>query len=237
MGKKLHQQRRGKGSNIYKKLPGTYDITATYANINQSTGEVLGFLNHPGHTGLLMALLYDDFSTSYMIAPEGIKIGDKIYINPKEPKYALGSILKLKDIPEGVPIYNIERHKGDGGAIARAAGAFGTILSHTPTGAVVKLMSKRIVTLDNECRAQLGVSAGSGMHDAPLMKAGKSFYIMHATNKWWPRPRGVKMTPADHPFGGKEHHEGKSSITPRNSPPGRKVGHIAARRIGRKKRG
>ncbi|MCL5430524.1 MAG: 50S ribosomal protein L2, partial [Candidatus Marsarchaeota archaeon] len=49
--------------------------------------------------------------------------------------------------------------------------------------------------------------------------------------------RGVKMSPVDHPFGGKQHHKGKSSMTSRNAPPGRKVGHIAARRVGRKKKG
>ncbi|MGI0134912.1 MAG: 50S ribosomal protein L2, partial [Candidatus Micrarchaeaceae archaeon] len=48
--------------------------------------------------------------------------------------------------------------------------------------------------------------------------------------------RGVHMDPVDHPFGGKQHHKGKSSMTSRNAPPGRKVGHIAASRVGRKKR-
>ena len=48
--------------------------------------------------------------------------------------------------------------------------------------------------------------------------------------------RGVKMNPVDHPFGGKQHHKGKSSMTSRNAPPGRKVGHIAASRTGRRKR-
>ena len=60
---------------------------------------------------------------------------------------------------------------------------------------------------------------------------------MHATNRGWPVIRGVKSNPVDHPFGGKQHHKGKSSMTSRNVPPGRKVGHIAGRRVGPKKKG
>ena len=72
--------------------------------------------------------------------------------------------------------------------------------------------------------------------EQPLMKAGKNFYRMHSVNRTWPTNRGVKMNPVDHPFGGKQHHKGKSSMTSRNAPPGRKVGHIAARRTGRRKK-
>ena len=81
-----------------------------------------------------------------------------------------------------------------------------------------------------------GVISGGGLKDQPLLKAGKSHYINHTLNRLWPRNRGVKMNPVDHPFGGKQHHKGKSSETKRGASPGRKVGHIAARRIGRKKR-
>ena len=73
--------------------------------------------------------------------------------------------------------------------------------------------------------------------EQPLVKAGRAHYKMHATNRGWPVIRGVKSNPVDHPFGGKQHHKGKSSMTSRNAPPGRKVGHIAARRVGRKKKG
>ena len=68
------------------------------------------------------------------------------------------------------------------------------------------------------------------------MKAGKNHYIKHAVNAHWPTQRGVKMNPVDHPFGGKQHHKGASSMVSRNAPPGAKVGHIAASRVGRKKR-
>jgi large subunit ribosomal protein L2 len=73
------------------------------------------------------------------------------------------------------------------------------------------------------------------MTDQPIVKAGKNHYIMHAINRTWPVHKGCQENPVDHPFGGKQHHKGKSSMTSRNAPPGRKVGHIAASRVGRKK--
>ena len=237
MGKKLRQQRRGKNSNAYTKLPGTYDIDPSYAADRQSkkTGEVTELINHTGHTAPLVHILYEDMTDGYLIAPEGIKIGDKVQINAQN--YSLGSVMRIGDIAEGTPIYNIESIPGDGGKLTRAAGASASILAHSESGSIIQLRSKQKMTVDNNCRAQLGVVAGVGMNEAPIMKAGKNHYIKHALNRYWPRLRGVKMQPSEHPFGGKQHHKGKSSMTSRNAPPGRKVGHIAARRIGRKKKG
>ena len=238
MGKRLKQQRRGKGSNVYSKLPNTFDVNVKY-NSNREvkiTGEVIDFFNSTGHTSPIMSVIYDnDFSKGTLLAPEGIKIGDKIHINEKI--YSLGSVMKLSEIPEGIPIYNVEYRPGDGGKIIRAAGTSGYISAHIGSTVTIQLPSKQSMILSGECRAQLGVVSAGGFLEQPLVKAGKNHYIKHALNRTWPTNRGVKMNPADHPFGGKQHHKGKSSMTSRNAPPGRKVGHIAARRIGRKKSG
>ncbi|MEM0149740.1 MAG: hypothetical protein QXW10_02490 [Candidatus Micrarchaeaceae archaeon] len=233
MGKKLRQQRRGKGSNVYRKLPGTFNISVSYPN-KEAVGEVIGLENSTGHTAPLMKLQYDDFSYSYMIAPEGIKVGDKIYINSKN--FSLGSVMALADIPEGMPIFNIESVPGDGGKYARSAGSSAVLSSHLGNKATIVMPSKAEILLSASSRAQLGVAAGGGIAEQQMLKAGKNFYRMHAVNRTWPTLRGVKMNPVDHPFGGKQHHKGKSSMTSRNAPPGRKVGHIAARRVGRKKK-
>ncbi|MDE1810672.1 MAG: 50S ribosomal protein L2 [Candidatus Micrarchaeota archaeon] len=237
MGKKLRQQRRGKGTNVYRKLPNTFDVSVTYTN-NRSKElfcEVTGFVNHTGHSAPLMTVLFEDFTTAYMIAPEGIKIGDKVHIGPN-PVYGLGNVMRLGDVPDGAPIFNIESRPGDGGRLVRAAGAAAYISQHIGDSTTIQMPSKNTINLSNECRAQLGVVAGGGMLDQPLVKAGKAHYIMRTLNRTWPVQRGVKMNPVDHPFGGKQHHKGKSSMTSRNAPPGRKVGHIAASRVGRKKR-
>ena len=235
MGKKLKQQRRGKGSVAYRKLPGTFDISVNYPQVENKVGEVINIFNHTGHTGPIMEVLYEDFSTGYLMAPEGISIGDKIYIN-KDNSYSLGSVLPLSKIVEGTPIYNIEFKPGDGGKMIRSVGSYAFISTRDEGKVTVTLPSKVQVVLSDKCRAQLGVIAGGGRKDQPIVKAGKNHYIKHAINALWPVNRGVKMSPVDHPFGGKQHHKGKSSMTSRNAPPGRKVGNIAARRIGRKKR-
>ena len=236
MGKKLRQQRRGKGSNAYSKLPGTFDISVDFPNSSKiTTAEVVSIFNHTGHTAPIMNIVYEDFSKGCMIAPEGIKIGDKIMVN-KQSGYSLGSVVRLSKIPEGVPIYNIESIPGDGGKLVRSAGAAAYISGRVGEMVNVKMPSKSNVSMNPDCRAQLGVVAGGGKKDAPIVTAGKAHYMNHTLNRLWPRNRGVKMNPVDHPFGGKQHHKGKSSMTSRNAPPGRKVGHIAARRVGRKKK-
>ncbi|EQD47203.1 50S ribosomal protein L2P [mine drainage metagenome] len=238
MGKKLRQQRRGKGSNTYRKLPNTFDVNVKFAHDAsvKRIGEVVALFNSTGHTVPIMEIQYEDLSKSMMIAPEGIAIGDKIFVDYNN-NFTLGSVLKLSEIPEGIPIYNIESTPGDGGKMVRVAGAAAYIKAHIGGTATVTMPSKASVVLPGMCRAQLGVIAAGGILDQPLVKAGRSHYIYHALNRTWPRNRGVKMNPVDHPFGGKQHHKGKSSMTSRNAPPGRKVGHIAARRVGRKKKG
>ncbi len=237
MGKKLKQQRRGKGSNAYTKPPRAFKTTVSYTNDRSAElrAEVLCILNRTGHTAPVMEVMYEDFSKGYMIAPEGITVGSNLYIG-KSPGYSLGSVLPLSQIPEGIPIYNIESKPGDGGKYIRAAGSSAKILGRTSGTVSILMPSKKTVSLSSECRAQLGVVAGGGMDSLPIMKAGKAHYMNHAINRMWPKYRGVKVNAVDHPFGGKNHHKGKSSTTSRNAPPGRKVGHIAARRTGRRKR-
>jgi large subunit ribosomal protein L2 len=236
MGKMLKQQRRGKGSNAYAKKPGTFQTTVSYPNAQgrDVVGEVVRFINDPGHTAPLMEVLYEDFTRGYLLAPEGIRVGDKLHVSGKSV-YALGNVLRLGDIPEGTPVYNVESVPGDGGKLARSAGSAAYVVAHGETTSIT-LPSKVTITCSNECRAQLGILAGGGMTDAPLVLAGKSYHIMKPLNRRWPHCRGVKMNAVDHPFGGKQHHKGRSSMTSRNAPPGRKVGSLAASRVGRKKR-
>lgn len=238
MGKKLRQQRRGKGSNVYRKPVNHFkaDVVFPKRTLNNKVmGEVVEFIDDPGHTAPLMKIRYDDYTESILIAPEGIKLGDKIE-EGHGANITLGSILKLGEIPDGMPVYNIESFPGDGGKLTRAAGSFATIVAHNQNTVTVSLPSKKNVDLSPDCRAEIGAVAGGGAKAKPIMKAGKNFYIKHAVNRTWPTNRGVKSNPVDHPFGGKQHHKGASSMTSRNAPPGAKVGHIAARRVGRRKR-
>jgi large subunit ribosomal protein L2 len=239
MGKKIRVQRRGKGGRAFRRPPNTFKADVKYdvpLKDGKMIGEVVEFIDDPGHTAPLMRIKYDDSRENILLAPEGIKIGDRIQ-EGRSAEISLGSVLPLSTIPDGMLIYNIEVKPGDGGKMARAAGNFATVLAHIGDKVNVLLPSKQTLFLSNDCRAEIGAVAGGGREAQPILKAGKAHYMKHAINAYWPGHRGVKSNPVDHPFGGKQHHKGASSMTSRNAPPGAKVGHIAARRVGRKKRG
>jgi len=89
-------------------------------------------------------------------------------------------------------------------------------------------------TVSNDCRAMVGVVAGGGRLDKPLLKAGRAHHKWKMKRNGWPKVRGVAMKPVEHPHGGGNHqHIGKPGTVRRDTPPGRKVGLIAARRTGR----
>ncbi len=238
MGKNLHQQRRGRGTNAFRKPPNYFKANVLFPNRKieaKLTGEVMEFIDDPGHSAPLMRVVYEDNTETVFLAPEGIRVGSRIQ-EGTGADVTLGSILPLGKIPDGTPIYNIESLPGDGGKLARAAGNYATIVSHALGTVSVLLPSKRVTDISSSCRAQIGIVAGGGADAQPILRAGKSHYMHHAVNAPWPHHRGVKANPVDHPFGGKQHHKGASSMVSRNAPPGAKVGHIAARRVGRKKR-
>uniref|UniRef100_A0A4W3ICC1 Large ribosomal subunit protein uL2 n=1 Tax=Callorhinchus milii TaxID=7868 RepID=A0A4W3ICC1_CALMI len=96
----------------------------------------------------------------------------------------------------------------------------------------IKGIIKAMISSAN--RAIIGVVAGGGRIDKPILKAGRAYHKYKAKRNCWPRVRGVAMNPVEHPFGGGNHqHIGKPSTIRRDAPAGRKVGLIAARRTGR----
>ena len=236
MGKPLNQQRRGKGSPSFKRPSHRFLVDLKLPNFAKKIkGEVLRFVDDPARSGLVMDVLFEDRSKHYLLAPEGIKVGDFIsYGSGSEVK--TGNILPLAEIPEGTPIFSVEITPGDGGKLVRGAGTCAYVLGHADGFTSIQLPSKAIKTLKDNCKAVIGVVSGGGRKEVPFLKAGKKFHAMKARNMYWPKVRGVKMGAYDHPFGGKEHHKGKSSTVGRHAPPGRKVGHLAARRVGRKTR-
>ena len=89
-------------------------------------------------------------------------------------------------------------------------------------------------TMHSRCRAMVGIVAGGGRLDKPMMKAGRAYHKYAVKRNSWPKVRGVAMNPVEHPHGGGNHqHIGHASTCKRDAPPGRKAGMIAARRTGR----
>lgn len=232
-------QNRGKGTPRYRAPSHRYKYTVKFRQFDameregKIIGEIVGFVKDPIHSAILMRVLFENGEEKVYFAPEGIRVGDRIE-EGTAASLMLGSVIPLEKIPEGSPIFNIELRPGDGGKLVRTSGGIAYIRAKEAEGVYVRMPSKRTILLSNNCRAQLGNLSMGGKLELPLMKAGTAYYKKHATNRHWPLVRGVHQNAVDHPFGGKQHHPGKGTATARNAPPGRKVGHIAARSTGRK---
>ena len=100
---------------------------------------------------------------------------------------------------------------------------------------VVEMPSAKRRVFLPECRATIGVIAGSGRKEKPFLKAGTKYYAMKAKNKLWPQVSGTSMNAVDHPFGASRVSKGGPTQASRNAPPGRKVGKIAPSRTGRRR--
>ena len=148
----------------------------------------------------------------------------------------IGNILPLSQIPEGTVICNIEEKVGDCGKLARASGGYALIVAQDADKNVtrVRLPSGSKKTLSGDSRAMVGIVAGGGRTDKPLLKAGRAWHKYKAKRNEWPRVRGVAMNPVDHPHGGgNQQHMGKPGTVRRDKPAGAKSGQISARRTGR----
>lgn len=148
---------------------------------------------------------------------------------------SVGNILPVNSMPEGTIISNCEGKVGDRGAFARASGTSAVIIGHSEDGKKtrVRLPSGTRKTIVGSCRAMVGMCAGGGRTDKPLLKAANSWFKAKGKRKNWPRVRGVAMNPVEHPHGGgNQQHIGHPSTVPRDSSRGKKVGLIAARRTG-----
>jgi large subunit ribosomal protein L2 len=248
MATHLGTQKRGRGSPKYRTPGHRYYGNISYGRRLSGMGQVVALLHDAGRRSLVVELLLDDGRTTVpTIAPEGMRIGDKVnlrtidsYEKPEVFEYdnaivTTGSVLPLSMVPDGTTVFNLELHPYDGGKLGRTSGAGILVVGHDEiTGSVsVKLSSKVVRPLDPRCRATIGVCAGGGRTEKPFKKAGYKFYAMHARGQVWPRTRGTAMSAYDHPHGGKS--MGKPTTIARNAPAGQKVGLIAASRAGRRR--
>ncbi len=238
MGKSLIQQRRGKGTTTFRAPSHRYRGRVKYMPLNLTkektlVGKVVEIIHDPGRTAPVARVKFENFE-KLIIAPEGILVGEEIAIGPNAP-VKIGNTLPLAMIPEGSYVYDIEAAPGDGGKYVRAGGTYALVVSREKDKVIVQLPSGELKQFNPMCRATIGVVAGGGRLEKPIVKAGKAYYIAKARNRFWPKPRGVKMNAVNHPHGGKEHHIGRPSTVSRRAAPGQKVGHIAARRTGRRK--
>ncbi len=169
-------------------------------------------------------------------AAEGIVEGQQINMGfrHENKKIEIGDILKLKDIPQGTKIFNVEAVPGKGGKFLRSAGSSGIVMNKEK-GKVEILIKRRKLIFHENARAIVGSASGDGRKLKPIVKAGKKYWMMKAIGRKWHRTSAVKMNAVDHPFGGGRGKRIKSKIAKRNAPAGAKVGHLRPRRTGRRK--
>ena len=233
MGKRIIQQRRGRGTSTYRVKPSSYKFKIGYPSKLEGEGKVIKLLNSPGHTTPLAKVKYKK-GTFYMPAFKGMIEGQKIEFCQGDIKE--GNVFKLKNIPVKTKVYNIESRPGDGGKFIRSGGSYAEITRFIDGWVFVMMPSKKEKKFRADSRATVGMIAGAGRLEKPILKAGKMHYIKKSKNRLWPRTSAVKMNVIDHPFGSGRAKNVKSKIAKRNSPPGRKVGLLRPKRTGRKKR-
>jgi len=238
LGKRLRQQRMGRGTPTFRSPGHIHPGPAKYPPLSSETyrGRVVELIHDPGRYVPLARVVTEKGGEFLIPAAEGMYVGQIIEIGPNA-KAEPGNIVPLSQVPEGTAVYNIELIPGDGGKLARQAGSYALVVGKMGDKVRVKLPSGKEKDIPAASRATIGIPAGAGRVEKPLVKAGNAYYKWKVKARKWPRVRGVAMNAASHPFGGGSHQrKSHPSTVARETPPGRKVGHIAARRTGRRKR-
>ena len=245
MGKIIRGQRKGKGSvfraHVKHRVAPARLRTLDYAERNGYVKGVVKEIVHDPGRGAPLAIVQFRHAHKYgtvketFLAAEGMHTGQFIYCG-KKAQLAVGNVLPVATLPEGTIICNVEQKLGDRGVLARTSGNSAVIVGHNPeiNKTRIKLPSGAKKLVPSGSRAMIGIIAGGGRNEKPILKAGVSYHKYKCKRNCWPYVRGVVMNPVDHPHGGGNHqHLGKPSTCARIMPPGKKCGLIAARRTGR----
>jgi len=185
---------RHKGAGV-KKLYRIVDFGQEKLNI---PAKIIAFEYDPYRTAFIMLLEYENGEKRYQLAPSGVNIGDKIICSEKT-EIKTGNRMKIKNIPVGTMVYNIELEPERGGRLIRSAGTGARILAHEGRYTNLEMPSGEIRMVLQECYASVGTVSHSEWRYINIGKAGRS-RLMGIR----PTVRGSVMNPVDHPHGGGE---------------------------------
>ena len=164
----------------------------------------------PNRSSFIALIKYTDGEFSYILCPQKISVGDSV-ISSNDAEIKPGNCLKLKFIPVGTTIHNIELKPGKGGQICRSAGTYGQLAGKDQEYAQIKISSGEMRSVRIECRASVGMVSNPDQKNIKLGKAGRSRWLGIR-----PSVRGVAMNPVDHPHGGGEGRTsgGRNPVSP-----------------------
>ncbi|MFA6307844.1 MAG: 50S ribosomal protein L2 [Patescibacteria group bacterium] len=163
--------------------------------------KVEGIEYDPNRNANIALVVYIDGSRSYILAPEGMKAGDKVISSQKKIDIKTGNRLVLKNIPTGTTVYNVEMTPGKGGQMARSAGNNLILMAIYEGKAQLKMPSGEIRVVPEKCMASIGIVSNPEYRNIRFGKAGRKRHMGIR-----PTVRGKVMNPVDHPHGGGEGH-------------------------------
>lgn len=209
-GRKTSRHRGGGHKQRYRQI----DFKRNFDGV-QATVAAIEY--DPNRTCRIALLHYSNGDKRYILAPEGLTVGDKL-MNGQGAEIRTGNALPLRYIPVGTVIHNVELQPGGGGKMARSAGNSVQLVAKDGPYAVLRLPSTEMRRVPIDCRGTIG-TIGNSEHE--LIKIGKA-----GRNRWKgvrPQTRGVAMNPVDHPHGGGEGKTsgGRHPVSPWGKPEGR----------------
>ena len=201
-----HVTSRRKGGGHKRK----YRIIDFKRNKTDVNGKVERIEYDPNRSSFIALIKYADNEYNYIICPQKLSVGDQV-LSSDSAEIKPGNCLKIKHIPVGTIIHNVEMKPGKGGQMIRSAGTFGQLAGKDQEYAQVKLVSGEMRSVRVECRATIGMVSNPDKKNEKLGKAGR--------NRWLgkrPSVRGVAMNPVDHPHGGGEGRTsgGRNPVSP-----------------------
>ena len=175
-----------------------YRIIDFKRNKDDILGTVATVEYDPNRNANICLINYLDGEKRYIIAPQGLKVGDKI-VSGDACDIKTGNAMQLANIPEGTLVHNVELAPGKGGQMCRAAGTSAQVLGREGKYTILRLASGEVRKVLNECRATIGIVGNEDWNLVNFGKAGKSRWLGKR-----PTVRGSVMNPNDHPHGGGE---------------------------------
>lgn len=152
----------------------------------------------PNRTAFIALIQYEDGEKSYIIAPNGLNVGDKVVSGPNAD-IKPGNALPLANIPVGTIVHNVELYPGKGAQLVRSAGNFGQLIAKENGYGLIRLPSGELRNVTLNCYATIGQVSNLDHDNVKIGKAGKKRHM-----GWRPTVRGSVMNPVDHPHGGGE---------------------------------